>query len=740
MSQYISSFLIDPVVRQARRFSRSNTESPHPTNLRPSLTSNEEPSFSHFESPAAAATAVQEEPPHVNIVTDVNLLTTITGDPEVVSPTSVEDRDHHAWPRHELPNSTAFPLANTDNLEHSVNPISYIVTAADEVSNPLLHRVPDRLRSTTSSFSNSSRSLIDANMSPADGSDQSSRTNTPDTRGRGDSAGSGVGDRSLPEDDGMGPMRKRIIAIQRTDSSNEEKARLVHGLMTEKHNSSQQSLHGPHFPRAHSPGSRHSSDRPWTPSSPKSTESLRQTLSPPTSSSSNGDEPNPFQLSPDDLKPTYYQKPLPVLKDGDHEASSMEIEEVTKALGCEHYKRNIKLQCSACNRWYTCRFCHDAVEDHMLNRRETKNMLCMLCGCAQPASEECALCSERAAWYYCDVCKLWDDDPEKSIYHCNDCGICRVGKGLGKDFFHCKTCCVCMSVSIQDTHRCIERSTDCDCPICGEYMFTSPQTVVFMKCGHSIHHRCYYEHMKSSYKCPICSRSIVNMEWQFRHLERAIETQPMPPEFQDTKAWVYCNDCSAKTSVKYHWLGLKCAVCDSYNTAQLQILAGPDRGGEPAQAEDAPQSIADPSIVSRSNSRGRSRQPTTISRRPTTSAPPSGSIQSLLESSAWPNLRDRNAHSVAPDTVPFAQPSPAASSSDADDSMDTDEDWESEMEFWGGESPRSRHTSPTLDHEMAIGDGSEEEDGDDSADEDMSDDAEEDEADEYNRMDIFGHR
>ena len=66
--------------------------------------------------------------------------------------------------------------------------------------------------------------------------------------------------------------------------------------------------------------------------------------------------------------------------------------------------------------------------------------------------------------------------------------------------------------------------------------------------------------MKNSYRCPICSRSIVNMEMQFRHLERAIESQPMPAEFQDTKAWVYCNDCSAKTVVKYHWLGLKCAV------------------------------------------------------------------------------------------------------------------------------------------------------------------------------------
>lgn len=72
--------------------------------------------------------------------------------------------------------------------------------------------------------------------------------------------------------------------------------------------------------------------------------------------------------------------------------------------------------------------------------------------------------------------------------------------------------------------------------------------------------------------------------------------------------------------------------------------------------------------------------------------------------------------------------------------MDTDADCESEVEFWGGESPRSRLSSPTLDHEMAIDDDSEEEDGDDSADEEMSDDAEEDEADEFNRMDIFGHR
>jgi hypothetical protein len=65
-------------------------------------------------------------------------------------------------------------------------------------------------------------------------------------------------------------------------------------------------------------------------------------------------------------------------------------------------------------------------------------MLCMLCGCPQRASDVCVKCGETAARYYCNICKLWDDKPTKSIYHCADCGICRRGRGIGKDVFHCK--------------------------------------------------------------------------------------------------------------------------------------------------------------------------------------------------------------------------------------------------------------------------------------------------------------
>ena len=39
-------------------------------------------------------------------------------------------------------------------------------------------------------------------------------------------------------------------------------------------------------------------------------------------------------------------------------------------------------------------------------------------------------------------------------------GICRIGEGLGKDFFHCVTCNVCMSIGLQDSHKCIENSTN----------------------------------------------------------------------------------------------------------------------------------------------------------------------------------------------------------------------------------------------------------------------------------------
>lgn len=151
-------------------------------------------------------------------------------------------------------------------------------------------------------------------------------------------------------------------------------------------------------------------------------------------------------------------------------------------LGCRHYKRACKLQAHCCGKWDTCRFCHDEVSDHNITRNLIETMMCMYCSLVQPAAQDCIndACKKRVSAYYCKECKLWDNDPKKTIYHCHDCGICRIGKGLGIDYFHCQTCNVCMAIGLKGRHKCIERNLESDCPICGEFMFTSTSTVIFM--------------------------------------------------------------------------------------------------------------------------------------------------------------------------------------------------------------------------------------------------------------------
>ncbi|KAF2223373.1 zinc-ribbon-domain-containing protein, partial [Elsinoe ampelina] len=282
-----------------------------------------------------------------------------------------------------------------------------------------------------------------------------------------------------------------------------------------------------------------------------------------------------FHLTDQDKDPSYH--PDTNVQDELDELLDQETEPI---LGCKHYKRNVKVQCFDCKMWFPCRFCHDASLDlpwhHQLNRRKTQHMLCMVCKTAQAASDICISCGTEAAYYYCPKCKLWDNDSTKRIYHCDDCGICRKGEGLGKDFVHCKRCNVCISISTSSTHPCIERATDCDCPLCLEYLFSSSTPVVSLLCGHYMHSACYKDLMNVTYRCPVCNKSAVNMELQWRKLDDEIRMQPMPEEdFEDEfrrrlprRVWVGCNDCGGRGWTPFHWLGLKCPVCDGYNTNQ----------------------------------------------------------------------------------------------------------------------------------------------------------------------------
>ncbi|KAH6620996.1 hypothetical protein B0J18DRAFT_368282 [Chaetomium sp. MPI-SDFR-AT-0129] len=546
MAQLVSNFLITPVLRQARRFSAGFAADDAPATDPPSM---QRPRAQSTGFPGALGTAIVERD-HENGIT-------IEGGGTLASDTPLESPgyDHDAVPS---------PASGPDAVTST--------TATPE---------PD------TSIASTAMTRPSPNLT-AEMSQQNSLSPTPEGMGNTRSS-SRPRTTPIPEDDGMRDLRRRIQAVQLLEVTQDAKAQLMHGLLTEKYTSLQQ-----HLPKPSSVGL-----RPVSRASASAVDDHQEPLGSggalqnwmkwnPLADSSGSSGPVDLPLTEEDLEPTFAPKPQSEDRKDWWSVEENQEEEESR-LGCQHYRRNVKLQCFTCDRWYTCRHCHDAVEDHALPRQQTKHMLCMICGCAQKVSDTCTRCYTTAANYYCGVCKLWSDDPNKPMYHCPDCGLCRVGQGLGKDFSHCKRCMACVSMS-DTNHKCIERAVDSDCPICNEYLLDSPKSVTFMQCGHSIHVDCLEELKKTSYRCPLCNKSCTNMEYTFRQLDLQILAQPMPPNYADSRAIISCNDCSAKSQTAYHWIGLKCAICSSYNTTQLQLLdmPGGDAAAEHQQSQPEP--------------------------------------------------------------------------------------------------------------------------------------------------------
>jgi len=396
-----SSFVIDPVVRQARRF--SSAAPPAAANGRP---------LSHANANSSYATALDVAAGDGHVALDDDALPLLQGAEALRRPrpaTVGEARGGHDGTVQEASRSLSrratAPRAPID-----------IPADADMSSNPS-HTLATQLR----------QFQLDSPLPAPPASADAHRARNPLSLASGQNAP--TMSESLPADDGMRHLRARMHQIRDLAIADEDKARLMHGLMTEQYN----------YLRPTSPSSFISHDRPFTPTSGQSVFSETH-ISSPVSAASDVDPENPFNLRPGDTEPTYRARPADHVPDADVAIEDDEFENFEEhvSLGCQHYKRNVKVQCYECRRWYTCRHCHDAVEDHDLNRVKTQNMLCMSCGTPQKAGEYCVQCGMQAACYYCEVCKLWDNNSNKKIYHCVDCGICRRGAGLGKDYMHCK--------------------------------------------------------------------------------------------------------------------------------------------------------------------------------------------------------------------------------------------------------------------------------------------------------------
>ena len=394
----LSSFIIDPVVRHARRFSGVSPAEASNDGAQ-SLACDSDDSASLLPHNSSARVAEANSPAIQNgdltrpnadrptaLIARFRGYSSFSNRPRDAVVDEEESDDVRPAP------ATTAPLNNS--LEMSSNP-------SNTLADPFQHLAIDSSHLTAPATS-------------------SVRRSTPRTG----SQNAGAMSESLPADDGMAHLRMRIHEIRALKATDQERARLIHGLMTERY----------HIMRPTSPSSFISHDRPFTPTSGESIFSDIHASSP-YSSTSDIDPENPFNLREGDTNPTY----RPNAQHNSAEHADEDEDDVTEGelvLGCQHYKRNVKVQCFECRRWYTCRHCHDAVEGHNLNRTRTQNMLCMACGTPQQAADQCKTCETPAACYYCDICKLWDNNSKKKIYHCPDCGICRRGEGLGKDFYH----------------------------------------------------------------------------------------------------------------------------------------------------------------------------------------------------------------------------------------------------------------------------------------------------------------
>ena len=253
-----------------------------------------------------------------------------------------------------------------------------------------------------------------------------------------------------------------------------------------------------------------------------------------------------------------------------------------KKLGCKHYDRGCKMVCPTCEESFWCRHCHnekyefhsDPKKSHLLDRKKVMKIICGNCEKEQSIKNKCEDCGLVFGEYYCEECRFYDNK-DRGQFHCDKCGICRIGGS--ENFFHCDKCNACLSISLKDNHKCIDGTLKQNCPVCLEYLMDSTDASMILKCGHSIHKKCVDSLLKSRVsKCPLCNQSIVNMNEQWKMMDEYISQTPMPDIYRDWSVEILCSDCHSKTVNNFHVVGIKCKECGGYNTRRIGNEVSPE--------------------------------------------------------------------------------------------------------------------------------------------------------------------
>jgi ribosomal protein S27E len=77
------------------------------------------------------------------------------------------------------------------------------------------------------------------------------------------------------------------------------------------------------------------------------------------------------------------------------------------------------------------------------------------------------------------------------------------------------------------------------------------------------------------FKCPICQTSLIDMTMDWQRLDNERQHWLLPEQLRNFLVKVQCRDCRKESETNFHFIGLKCPSCGSYNTVRTGSEAIP---------------------------------------------------------------------------------------------------------------------------------------------------------------------
>ncbi|CAL5990977.1 RING_finger and CHY zinc finger domain-containing protein [Hexamita inflata] len=243
-------------------------------------------------------------------------------------------------------------------------------------------------------------------------------------------------------------------------------------------------------------------------------------------------------------------------------------------IGCQHFVRGCQLLCNTCNKYYTCRFCHDEIEDHKFPKQETKMVKCIYCRCEQPFQQYCQNCKQCFGEQWCEICRAFCNigNESKPMYHCKGCDSCMTG--WAHQWRHCDKCNSCVRANCYDGHQCVK--FDGTCPVCMGDLEDTIYGRMLLNCSHAIHKHCYDQLIRQGeYRCPVCRRFLpiedereILINYFKKLLKETVIFRPV------RYVQFHCLECQRDFYGAFHSFVVMCGKCQLFNVETKENIIG----------------------------------------------------------------------------------------------------------------------------------------------------------------------